>query len=142
MSHPYVTRNGLTAVLIVLAACGGDKGAPAASAASQPAKPIYTSNGDPRAQIFLEKGCPQCHSISAFDVKSPTDVGPDLAFAYTDVQNRFNLKLEEFLHNPTGTMQIVLSSQIKLSEQERDSVIHILKGVSDRHEGKRAKSTP
>jgi cytochrome c2 len=122
----------------VLAACGDKSAPPASSAATQPPKPVYTSNGDPRAKIFLEKGCPQCHSISAFDIKSPTDVGPDLAFAYTDVNDRFGMKLEEFLHNPTGTMAIVLSSQIKLSEEERDSVIHILKGVSERHEGKKA----
>ena len=31
------------------------------------------------------------------------------------------MELEEFLKNPTGTMQMVLSSQIKLSPAERDS---------------------
>ena len=73
------------------------------------------ASSDPRAAIFLEKGCPQCHSISALGVKSPAEIGPDLTIAYTDVQSRFNMELEEFLKNPTGTMQMVLSSQIKLS---------------------------
>jgi hypothetical protein len=69
--------------------------------------------------LFLEKGCPQCHSITALGVKSATEVGPDLTLAYSDVKNRFNVSLEEFFHNPTGTMQIVLSQQITLSPAER-----------------------
>jgi hypothetical protein len=76
--------------------------------------------------LFLEKGCPQCHSITALGVKSATEVGPDLTLAYSDVKNRFNVSLEEFFHNPTGTMQIVLSQQITLSPAERDSIVHIL----------------
>jgi hypothetical protein len=64
-------------------------------------------------------------------VKSPAEIGPDLTYAYSDVQSRFNMKLEEFLKNPTGTMQVVLSSQIKLSPEERDSVIHILKELHE-----------
>src|SRR5262245_7158820 len=65
---------------------------------------------DPRARIFLVKGCPQCHAISALHVTSPTNAGPDLTLAPTDVQSRFNTTLENFLQQPTGTMQIVLSS--------------------------------
>jgi hypothetical protein len=64
-------------------------------------------------------------------VKSPTELGPDLTFAYTDVQSRFNMKLDEFLKNPTGTMQIVLSSQIKLTPEERDSIIEILEDLHE-----------
>jgi cytochrome c2 len=87
---------------------------------------LVTPPTDPRAALFVRKGCPQCHTISALGVKSPAEIGPDLTYAYSDVQSRFNMKLDEFLKNPTGTMQIVLSSQIKLSPEERDSVIHIL----------------
>ena len=120
------------AACLVLAACGGDRpkavpdtGMPMAGMQGG-ASASVTPPSDPRAALFLQKGCPQCHSISALGVKSPTELGPDLTFAYTDVQSRFNMKLEEFLKNPTGTMQVVLSSQIKLSPEERDSVIHIL----------------
>jgi hypothetical protein len=123
-----------SSALLLLAACGKESPSPAAKAAAEPAAspPAQTvTSSDPRAAIFLEKGCPQCHTISALAIKSPAEIGPDLTFAYTDVQSRFNMKLEEFLHNPTGTMQIVLSSQIKLSPEERDSVIHILKGIHD-----------
>jgi cytochrome c551/c552 len=89
-----------------------------------------TSN-DPRAALFLQKGCPQCHSISAFGVKSTTEVGPDLTYAYADVRNRFSESLEQFLPNPTGTMQMVLTQLIHLTPEERDSVIHILKRLHD-----------
>ena len=82
----------------------------------------------------MEKGCPQCHAISALGVKSATEVGPDLTLAYSDVQSRFSEPLEEFLPNPTGTMQMVLSQMIKLSPEERDSVIHILKRLHDERE--------
>jgi len=124
----------LSALALVLGACGSERPAPpaAAAAAAQPAAAAASS--DPRAGIFLEKGCPQCHSISALGIKSPAEIGPDLTFAYGDVQNRFSVKLEEFLHNPTGTMQVVLSSQIKLSPEERDSVIHILKALHEEAE--------
>ena len=128
MAFPSVSLTA--AACLLMAACGGDRPAPPPSTdppalASGPTPPPTTSS-DPRAGIFVRKGCPQCHTISALGVKSPTELGPDLTFAYSDVQSRFNMKLEEFLKNPTGTMQVVLSSQIKLSPEERDSVIHIL----------------
>ena len=77
----------------------------------------------------MVKGCPQCHSISALGVKSPAEVGPDLTLAYEDVQTRFGMSLEQFLANPTGTMQVVLSAQISLSPAERDSIHDILEDI-------------
>ena len=128
--------------LLLVAAGGGDRAggegpAQTTAGAGAPA-PAAPASSDPRAAIFLQKGCPQCHTISALGIKSPAEIGPDLTFAYTDVQSRFNMKLEEFLHNPTGTMQVVLSSQIQLSKEERDSVIHILKELhEDSDEGEK-----
>lgn len=135
-----LTTVPLTAACLVLIACGGerpgavpDSGMPMAGMHGD-APALVTPPTDPRAALFVQKGCPQCHSISALGVKSPTELGPDLTFAYSDVQSRFNMKLEEFLKNPTGTMQVVLSSQIKLSPEERDSVIHILKQLHEEAE--------
>ena len=84
---------------------------------------------DPRAQIFLTKGCPQCHAITKLQVVSPTNVGPDLSLAFHDVRQRFNTSLDSFLASPTGTMQIVCSAQIKLSAAERDSIFHLLRDL-------------
>lgn len=134
------TASLTAAVCLLLAACGGEraKSAPETevSTTGVPGTPASqeAAPSDPRAALFVQKGCPQCHSISALGVKSPAEIGPDLTYAYSDVQSRFNMKLEEFLHNPTGTMQVVLSSQIKLSPEERDSVIHILKALHEEAE--------
>jgi len=76
--------------------------------------------------FFANKGCFVCHSITAFELESPTNIGPDLTIAVVDVQKRFGVPLNVFLHNPTGTMQIVLSSIIPLTPAERDSVFKLL----------------
>jgi len=128
-------------LVIVLAAlgCGRErKAAPPGGAAG--AAGGQTASADPRAALFVSKGCPQCHSISALGVKSAAEVGPDLTLAYEDVQNRFGVKLEEFLRNPTGTMQVVLSTSIQLSPAERDSVIEILRELHEERTGE--SSTP
>jgi cytochrome c551/c552 len=123
----------IVAVVLLVSACAGrDTPQPAGdSAADASAVSSAPASSDPRAAIFIEKGCPQCHSISALGVKSPAEVGPDLTIAYTDVRSRFNMELKDFLQNPTGTMQIVLSSQIKLSPTERDSIVEILEDLHE-----------
>jgi len=128
-----VSRAYRWGVLLVslVAACGGEKGS-AAPPATPPAAAVTTS--DARGEIFVQKGCPQCHSLSAFGIKSPTEVGPDLTLAYADVQTRFGVKLDQFLAAPTGTMQVVLSSMIKLTPAERDSIVHILKELHEEHQ--------
>ncbi len=79
--------------------------------------------------FFVKKGCFACHSISAFDIKSASDIGPDLSFAVSDVQNRFGKMLEDFLAKPTGTMAVVLSTQIQLTDDERREAIEKLKSA-------------
>lgn len=136
------------AALAVLAGCGKEKASkPAATQAAPPAAlppglppGEVQSRGDPRAALFLAKGCPQCHTISALGVKSPNEIGPDLSFAYTDVQNRFGMKLDEFLATPTGTMQMVLGQLITLTPAERDSIIHVLTRLHDEQEGRGERS--
>lgn len=134
-------RVGVLVFLLGGLGCGKDR-APVSSDTSSSASsanasvPVY-SYTDPRGAIFAEKGCPQCHTISGLGIKSAAEIGPDLTYAADDVPNRFSMKLEEFLHNPTGTMQVVLSSQIQLSPAERDSIIRILKDIN--HESNEAK---
>jgi cytochrome c2 len=69
--------------------------------------------------FFVEHNCFVCHSIKAFDIESPTEKGPDLSFAPDDVRVRFNKTVEEFLFNPTGTMKIILESQIVLTDEQK-----------------------
>ena len=86
-------------------------------------KQMLTGEGS----FFVKKGCFACHSVSAFDIKSASDIGPDLSFAVSDVQSRFGKTLEDFLARPTGTMAVVLSTQIQLTDEEKQEAVAKLK---------------
>jgi mono/diheme cytochrome c family protein len=84
---------------------------------------------DPRAAIFLRRGCSECHAISALQVRASKDVGPDLTYAYGDVVNRYGVDLEAFLDHPSGVMRMMLAAHLHLSAVDRDSILQILKGL-------------
>lgn len=86
----------------------------------------------PDPSFFTQKGCVQCHSVSAFGLTSAAQIGPDLSDAVDDVPRRFGKSLEEFLANPTGTMQMVLSSQIKLTDAEKAQAIALIKLANEK----------
>lgn len=88
---------------------------------------------DPRAVIFVQRGCNACHGIWGLGMKAKADVGPDLTFAYVDVRNRYGLSLEAFLFNPTGVMRLMLASHLHLSAVDRDSIAHVLEGLFKEH---------
>ena len=77
--------------------------------------------------FFVKKGCFVCHSVSSFDITAAAAIGPDLSFAVSDVQSRFGQTLEDFLTNPTGTMAVVLTTQIQLTPEERKEAVEKLK---------------
>lgn len=135
MQRPW-QRYPLVLVLCGLAwgACGGKTESEGGGSTLGSAVVATRATSDPRAALLLAKGCPQCHSISALGVKSPAEVGPDLTLAYSDVRNRFNVSLEDFLRAPTGTMQVVLSQMITLTPAERDSITHILERLHEERE--------
>ncbi len=81
----------------------------------------------------MQKGCFICHDVSAFGVESAAKIGPDLSIAYSDVQSRFGRTLEDFLKAPTGTMAVVLSTQIHLTDEERADAIRRLKDAYQKH---------
>ncbi|MEW6208952.1 MAG: c-type cytochrome, partial [Acidobacteriota bacterium] len=77
--------------------------------------------------FFVRKGCFICHSVSTLGIESAAKIGPDLAEAQVDVQSRFGKTLEDFLANPAGTMAVVLSTQIQLTDEERREAVEKLK---------------
>jgi cytochrome c2 len=91
-------------------------------------KQMLTGEGS----FFVKKGCFACHSVSAFDIKSASDIGPDLSFAVSDVQSRFGKTLEDFLASPTGTMAVVLSTQIHLTDEEKQEAVAKLKSAYEK----------
>ena len=87
---------------------------------------------------FVKTGCFVCHSISAYGVKSPAQIGPDLSTAVDDVQTRFGRTLDDFLKEPTGTMQVVLSRQIVLSPEEKAVAVEKLREAFTEHQRQKA----
>lgn len=77
--------------------------------------------------FFVKKGCFTCHAVTSLGIDSAAKIGPDLSEAVTDVVSRFGRPLDDFLMNPTGTMSVVLSTQIPLTTDERKQAIELLK---------------
>ncbi len=77
--------------------------------------------------FFVKKGCFICHSVNSLGIETAAKIGPDLSNAVTDVQSRFGRTLEDFLMTPTGTMSVVLSTQIQLTDEEKREAIEKLK---------------
>ena len=84
---------------------------------------------------FTQTGCTACHSISVYRILNIAAVGPDLSEAVEDVPKRFGRSVEDFLHAPTGTMAMVLSSRIPLTAAQRDVAIAKLHEAYRRHQG-------
>lgn len=89
--------------------------------------------------FFVRKGCVRCHSISSMGIES-VKIGPDLSEARVDVERRFGKTLEEFMNNPTGTMSIVLTTRIPLSEAERREAVDLLKLAYQRKQEKQSQA--
>lgn len=90
--------------------------------------------------FFVQKNCFLCHSVSTLDVNAAAQIGPDLSIAVEDVQARFGRTLEDFLAKPTGTMEVVLSTMVQLSDEERKEAIEKLKHAYDLKLKERKKS--
>ncbi len=118
---------------IWVAACVSASGCAAAQIAD--AQPIPVSEHLPGGEWFKQKGCTDCHSISAYRMWNLAAQGPDLSLAVEDVPKRFGRSLEEFLHAPSGTMAMVLSSRIPLTVGDRDFAIARLHEAYRRHQG-------
>lgn len=90
---------------------------------------------------FVQTGCFVCHSISALGVRSPAQIGPDLSTAVEDVQSRFGLTLDAFLANPTGTMSVVLTRQIILTPEQKQTAIQKLREAFAEYQRQRRTAT-
>jgi len=77
--------------------------------------------------FFVKKNCFLCHSVSTLGIDAAAQIGPDLALAVEDVQARFGRTLDDFLARPTGTMEVVLSTMITLTPEERNEAIDKLR---------------
>jgi cytochrome c2 len=92
--------------------------------------------------FFVKKGCFVCHSVESLGVASASKIGPDLSEAVVDVRNRFGKPLPEFLDNPSGTMAVVLSTQIRLTPEEKRQVVELLTSAYQKKTGGQAAGPP
>lgn len=88
------------------------------------------ADGAGKGQIFIDKGCIQCHAVGGLGVDGG-QTAPDLSIAYEDTNNRFNKELKEFLDNPEGTMKAVLGAK-PLTEEEKTAIVEILKELAEK----------
>jgi hypothetical protein len=91
---------------------------------------------------FVKTGCFVCHSISALGVKSPAQIGPDLSTAVEDTQSRFGRTVDDFLRAPTGTMAVVLSRQIVLTDAQKQEAVTKLREAFAEHQRQKAAGAP
>lgn len=89
--------------------------------------------------FFVKKNCFVCHSVSTFGIEAAAQIGPDLAKAVEDVQSRFGRTLDDFLARPTGTMEVVLSTMITLTDEERQEAIQKLRQAYDLYQKQNSK---
>jgi mono/diheme cytochrome c family protein len=92
--------------------------------------------------FFVKKNCFVCHSVSTLGVEAAAQIGPDLALAVEDVQSRFGRTLDDFLMKPTGTMDVVLSTMIPLTKEERLEAIEKLRHAYELKKQERAVPKP
>lgn len=88
---------------------------------------------NPRARLFVDRGCAECHAIAQLQVKGKTDVGPDLSSAYVDVSTRYGVTLERFFDDPVGIMRIILVEQVQLRRADSDSLVRLFRDLYDEH---------
>ena len=93
---------------------------------------------DGPGQFFVRHGCFTCHGVSVHNVKGLAPIGPDLSNAVEDVQARFGRKLEDFLKEPQGTMQMVLSQLIVLTPEQKAEALQQLQTAYKEYERQKA----
>ena len=91
---------------------------------------------------FVQSGCTACHSVTVYGLWTPAVTAPDLSLAVEDVPRRFGRSLEDFLHAPTGTMAMVLSSRIRLSDLDRAVAIDKLEEAYALHQQRNGVGRP
>jgi len=92
-----------------------------------------TVQTNPRARLFVTRGCSDCHAIAHLQVKAKADVGPDLSSAYVDVPFRYGVTLERFFEEPVGLMRMIVGVHIQLPRAESDSLVRLFRDLYTEH---------
>lgn len=102
-------------------------------ARSRPSAGVAAAPQDPRADLFVKRGCTECHAITGLHVKASQDVGPDLTYAYGEVVTRYGVTLESFLYDPSGVMRLMLAEHLHLTRTDREAMLQTLRQLYNEH---------
>lgn len=95
---------------------------------------IELQEGDAKAnegRILVQTGCISCHSVSALNLQGGA-TGPDLSNAYTTVEGKHGLPIEEYLQNPTSAVMSTVIAGDPLTEDELQGILDALKVASEK----------
>jgi mono/diheme cytochrome c family protein len=82
-------------------------------------------------RIFVQRGCVQCHSVKALNIQGGA-VGPDLSKAYTEVEAKHGIPIQQFLRKPNSAVMSGVLGNKPLTDEEYNAVLTALKAASEK----------
>lgn len=90
--------------------------------------PAKTVSAD--TEIFTEKGCIGCHSVSALNLSGGA-TGPDLSQAINNVEGKHGKPLNEFLKEPTSAVMSGVIGGNPLTDEEINKLTELLQKAAE-----------
>lgn len=91
-------------------------------------EPAETASAE--TEIFTQKGCLGCHSISALNLSGGA-TGPDLSQAFNNVEGKHGKPVNEFLKQPTSAVMSGVIGGNPLTDEEISKITELLKQASE-----------
>lgn len=99
--------------------------------ADTPAAATTTASVSKEGEVFSQLGCITCHSVKNLGVSGGA-TGPDLSKAFTEVEGKHGVKIEDFLKKPTSAVMSGVIGGKPLTDEERKAVLDALKAASEK----------
>jgi cytochrome c551/c552 len=93
------------------------------------AAPAKTASAE--TEIFSQKGCLGCHSISALDLNGGA-TGPDLSKAFENVEGKHGKPINEFLKEPTSAVMSGVIGGNPLTDEEINKIVTMLEQAAQK----------
>lgn len=87
--------------------------------------PKEAATAPAETEIFSQKGCLGCHSISKLNLQGGA-TGPDLSQAFTNVEGKHGKPINEFLKEPTSAVMSGVISGNPLTDEEINKITELL----------------
>jgi cytochrome c551/c552 len=81
-------------------------------------------------EIFTQKGCIGCHSVSALDLSGGA-TGPDLSQAFNNVEGKHGKPVNEFLKEPTSAVMSGVIGGNPLTDDEINKITTLLQKAAE-----------